>query len=264
VIKDIDQVILALYYDEGLSIRKIKDIVKVGHQRIRKVIEANLEGIDLVHHIGRPTKITDEIKYLIELETLKNPSISAQKLGIEVSKAFGVELSARTINNTRNQMKFNWRPPKVKQSLNNSQKNMRYQFCSDLYYTGLINQVIYFSDESRFEQQSDSSWRWIRRGEYNEGIFNEKSKSSTSVMVWGCIGNNYKSPLIMISSKIDSYVNSDVIKNCGLVQNANHMNGQYGWYFLHDGATCHQSKKTIDELSKIMNIIPNWPQIVQI
>ena len=63
----------------------------------------------------------------------------------------------------------------------------------------------------------------------------------------------------MISSKIDSYVYSDVIKNCGLVQNANHMNGQYGWYFQHDGATCHQSKKTIDELSKIMNILPNWP-----
>jgi len=190
MLKDIDQVILALYYDEGLSIRKIKDIVKVGHQRIREVIEANLEGIDLVHHIGRPIKITDEIKYLIELEALKNPSISAQKLGIEVSKAFGVELSARTINNTRNQMKFNWRPPKVKQSLNNSQKNMIYQFRSDLFYTGLINQVIYFSDESRFEQQSDSSWRWTRRGEYNEGIFNEKSKSSTSVMGWGCIGNN--------------------------------------------------------------------------
>ena len=153
----IDNLIIDLYLNENRSIRyrKLINIIIVG--RINNVINAHKKGISLLHKIGRPLKATEEVRYRIELETLKNACISALRLSEILQKDFGIQLSEVTINNIRREMKFNWRPPKIIQKLSISQKTIRYQFCNDMIDKSYFTFPIFFSDESRFVQQSDSS-----------------------------------------------------------------------------------------------------------
>jgi len=153
---------------------------------------------------------------------------------------------------------FRWRPPRIKQILTKAQKCIRFQFCKD-FLEKTPRLPIYFSDESRFEQKADSSWRWIRRGDYNDSSYSPISKSSTSVIVWACIGPNYKSHLMIIDNNIKSESYCDDVVISGLVEEANRENMMFGWFFQHDGAPSHNSHNTTNELSNILNILPGWP-----
>ena len=255
----IDQMILHLHNEERKSIRKIKELLKVGHLRIRNVISAFEKNEIFFHKKGRPMKVTDEIKSLIELETLKNASVTAFQLSQIISEHFNLNFSITTINKYRNKLKFKWRPPKIRQSLNEFHKKIGYQFCNEMIEGQFVEKVIIFSDESRFEQLSDSSWRWIRHGELNESSFNTKSNSKNSVMVWGAIGLNLKSNLIFINQKIDSDMYIKTILESGLISQADLIYSKYGWFFQQDGAPCHHSSKSLEYLNKNVNLLPSWP-----
>jgi len=76
----------------------------------------------------------------------------------------------------------------------------------------------------------DSSWRWIRRGDYNDSSYSPINKSSTSVMIWACIGPNYKSQLMIIdNNNSESYC--EVVVNSGLVEEDYRENLMFGWFF---------------------------------
>jgi len=57
---------------------------------------------------------------------------------------------------------------------------------------------IVFSDESRVSIQNDSRFIWRRIGNISESIISDKSKFPVSIMIWGCIGYNYKSNFVLI------------------------------------------------------------------
>jgi len=63
---------------------------------------------------------------------------------------------------------------------------------------------IVFSDESRVSIQNDSRYIWRRIGDNSESIFSDKSKFPVSIMIWGCIGYNYKSNLVLIEGNLNS------------------------------------------------------------
>jgi len=143
-------------------VRYIKDFLRVGHLRIKNVIESYNNRIQLNHERGRPVKNTQEINHQIEIETLKNSCISALSLCKLISQKLGIMFSETSVNRIRKELKFNWRPPRIRQSLTRPQISMRYQFCHEALKSNLVTMPIYFSDDStvfRFFLGMDKVWR---------------------------------------------------------------------------------------------------------
>jgi len=256
--KKIDQKIIHFSTVENLPYREIKKRLNVGNNRIKQVLDAFSKGKEVDHIIGRPRVCDDRIKTFIEIETLKNAMLPSRHLKQLIKKDFDMEMSTSTINRVRNSLLFRWKPPRIKQSLSEAQKSIRYQFCKD-FQEKLEHLPIYFSDECRFEQKADSSWRWIRRGDYNESSFSPISKSSTSVMIWAAIGYEFKSQLVIIEKNINSDEYTQIVTNNGFIEEANRKHGLFGWFFQQDGAPSHGSKNTFEKLSNQINILPGWP-----
>ena len=68
----------------------------------------------------------------------------------------------------------------------------------------LILIILFFSAESRFILGDDKRWVWRRRGENNSSISSKEEKYPPSIMVYGAIGVNYKSKLVIVPGSIDS------------------------------------------------------------
>jgi hypothetical protein len=68
-------------------------------------------------------------------------------------------------------------------------------------------------------------------------------------MVWGGISINYKSPLIVFETAVDSRSYLDALTNQFFLHAMKHYRG-CDWTPMKDGATCHMSRPTITELTK--------------
>ena len=78
-------------------------------------------------------------------------------------------------------------------------------------------------------------------------------------MVYGAIGENYKSKLVLIDGSVNSdcYINN--IKGSGMICDMNEMKGKGNWIFQQDGARCHTSANTVKWLSTQCRYIAKWP-----
>jgi hypothetical protein len=77
-------------------------------------------------------------------------------------------------------------------------------------------------------------------------------------MVWGAISINYKSPLIVFETAVDSKAYLDALTNQFIPHAMKHYRG-CDWTLMQDGATCHTSRPTITELTKWCRVCPSWP-----
>ena len=74
-----------------------------------------------------------------------------------------------------------------------------------------------FSDESRFCSVSDKKFRWYRKEDCDEQCFATKEKFSTSIMVFGAIGIDFKSRLIICERSIDALYYREVLSQSNLI-----------------------------------------------
>ena len=118
---------------------------------------------------------------------------------------------------------------------------------------------IIFSDESRVCIQNDSHYIWRIIGDDSESIFSDKSKIPVSIMIWGCIGYNFKSNLVLIEGSLNSDAYIQLLNNEKIFYEIDKCKGKGNYFFQQDGATCHTSQKTIEKISEKCSILPNWP-----
>ena len=80
-----------------------------------------------------------------------------------------------------------------------------------------LSQII-FSDESRFCLNNDNQFIWFRKNENTDDVFQKKSKVNQGVMVFGAIGYNFKSPLIICENSIDEIEYREILSKCSLFE----------------------------------------------
>ncbi|KAJ6242082.1 transposable element-related [Anaeramoeba flamelloides] len=119
---------------------------------------------------------------------------------------------------------------------------------------------VVFSDESWFYLNPKTRKIWRRRGENDNSVFVEKKKFPKKIMIWGAIGCNLISDLIILNSSIntDVYI-KDILKKSKIIDLANQEHGIFNWIFQQDGARPHTSKKTIKYLKKRCMLLDPWP-----
>ncbi len=119
--------------------------------------------------------------------------------------------------------------------------------------------TIIFSDESRFVEGDDKQWVWRRYGDRNPTAQYHSKKFPKSVMIYGSIGHNYKSQIVIVHGSIDSYKYQENILRSGMINDLDSNLGKGSWIFQQDGASSHTSIKTRNWLRSRCRFIQKWP-----
>jgi hypothetical protein len=102
-----------------------------------------------------------------------------------------------------------------------------------------------FSDQSRFCRRTDCHWVWKRPGDFQFANLAQTAKSPKfSVMVWGAISINCRSPLIVFETAVDSKAYIDSLTNQFFPHAMKHYR-RCDWTLMQDGVTCHTSRPAI-------------------
>ena len=210
--------------------------------------------------VGRPAKLTREMKMFINVNWLADARITDATMTCMVNDHFRTQVGITTVRRCRQTLGFEYRPPKITQDLSPHQKALRVSFCRWVldHQHELGNFV--FSDESRFQLGPDNQWRRIKRGHWNDTCFVTKTKFPNSCMVWGAIGVGLRSTLMMCSNSEDSTEYLQILGESGIFGQSDRIYGQGNWYFIQDGAPCHKSSRVTDWIDKQgVMVLPGWP-----
>ena len=113
--------------------------------------------------IGRSKKITNEMITLIESETLQNPKASIDDIRSSLRQNFqGISLSVGTVSKIRSELRFHYKPPKIRQELSPIQIKKRLRFAHTVLASGFDLSNIIFSDEARICNGPDNKLLWRR------------------------------------------------------------------------------------------------------
>ena len=209
---------------------------------------------------GRPPKVTREIKRFVYVNWVADSTITDATMTCMVNDHFKVRLGISTIRGCRQALGFQYRPPKASQDLTPEQKELRVEFCRRIVAHAEEMPNVIFSDESRFQIGPDNQWRRIKRGVWNSTCFASRTKFPHSVMVWGAIGRGFRSKLVMCSNSEGTAEYLQILENSDLISEADRIYGRGRWYFLQDGAPCHQSKQTMEWFNdNQVRLVPGWP-----
>lgn len=251
--KQIDEAILKMF-QQGKTYGEIQTILKVGTHRIYDVIHGN----EINHKKGRKPKITQEVLDYIDMQTMANSNISNFNMMKMVKEKFNLDITQKSIANCRKKLGFAYRPPMKVQKLSDEQKCQRMQFATYA-KTELINAPIVFSDESRFGIFPDNSWRYIKKGKWNETALAGNEKFIDTVMFWGAIGPGYKSDLVLCSNGVDGNEYISIITKSHMIETCDVKFGKYKWFFMQDGAPSHTSLIASNFFYSKAKVIPGWP-----
>jgi hypothetical protein len=135
-------------------------------QRISNALSAHAEPKRLEYHLGRPVKVTGEIKQEIIEATQDNPRSSDFQIVRMVYDKFGVNIGHMTANCIRQIGEFHFLPLHRCQAVASNQIPSHIQFTRDFVRDCLPTENLIFYDVSRFWTGPDNHWVWRRRGDY--------------------------------------------------------------------------------------------------
>ena len=244
--------------ERNMPIRFIKQVLHVSQRRIERARETPRGTCTVIQR--SPTKVTPEIRALIEAETLHDGTIHDQELADKIAHLTGVSISHDSVRRVRHELGFSYLPKMAVQELSDVQKRQRRDFCQWILTNDEIDfEKIVFTDESRFCAGPDNSWCYVRRGQWNESVMAPRQKFPKSVMCFGGIGIGFKSRLVVCRRSVDSTAYVAHLEESGLVETMNRRHGAFRWLLMQDGAASHTSRQTMDWLRRNINVLPGWP-----
>ena len=235
-----DQAIANLYKNFDFSQHKIRNALGVGAERVSRIVE-NYEKEKKVPQSlkqGRPSKSTTDILTEIESRTISDRTVSCRSLGNQLG------LSSSTVWRYRQMLNFNYKPPKMKQLLTQKQKSQRLLFAESVINSGINTDLIAFSDECRFCQRNDNTWKWYRRNDDTDDVFQQKEKVNKSVMIFAAIGIGFKSNLVIVDGSVDDVEYRRIFQESKICDMLNKKYGDGRFYYMQDGAPAHFSESS--------------------
>jgi hypothetical protein len=226
-------------------------------------VKAAVEWAKNPYELGKPGRnhiITPELLLYIEADTLVYRRKTSAQLAMEMSNIYEINISSRTVDRARHDLKFDFRKPIVTVQLTAAAKTKRINFCRFHIENCSHFRTTVFTDESYFQIVSNNTKLWMRPGEEGEDVRAPRTSHPPQLLVWGGIGWNFKTNLIILDDTIDSqaYIN-EVINPSQLMEDATRAFGTE-WELMQDNVRPHISNYTINELrSKGITLLENWP-----
>lgn len=240
----------------GMSERDICTVLKMSPNTVSKIRTGDYNP----RPCGRPSCLTGEHVRFIEANSLADARLTDQEMTEMVRTRFDISVSRSTICRIRQRLGFVFRPPMVIQELNDAQISARIEFCRWIVENKDEVPNIVFTDESRFQKGAENQWRRIRRGQWNETCFTTKEKFPLTVMVWGAIGHDYRSPLMECSNSVNAAEYVNILDKSDMLSEMNERHGRGKWTLMQDGAPCHLAHSTLEWLDqRHVCTVPGWP-----
>lgn len=143
--------------------------------------------------------------------------------------------------------------------MNEKQIEARLFFSNSVIAHKIDTDKIIFSDESRFCLTNDGIWRWYRKNEKTNDIYDEKNKYQQGIMVFGAIGLNYKSKLIVCEKTVDEIEYRRLINDSQIENDLNQLYLPGSYIFMQDGAPAHTSHCSCLFFKKRFSFLKFWP-----
>lgn len=113
-------------------------------------------------------KLQEEYKIDIHSRTIDNPYITGLQLSKELLEQFDLKVSARTINNYRNEAGLHYRHPIRSVLISPTATPKRFDFTKFHLENRTDFSSIVFTDESLFSLGSNSRWVWIDKNQITD------------------------------------------------------------------------------------------------
>jgi transposase len=177
---------------------------------------------------------------------LDKPSVSVRSLAREMQgREFCFAVRKSQINDEYKTMKIH--PRNVIKRPRMSPKNIEYRktFAQQIWQDVKIFLPWLFTDEVSIDR--NGSVRSVRRVPHilsDQDIYVERDQFPCRIMVWGAIGFNFKSALILVNGSIDALQYQAIIAQSGVIAQMDALYGVNCWVFQDDGASPHRAKST--------------------
>jgi hypothetical protein len=231
----------------------------------RKTVKRGINIIEndsqIITQLGRPPKLSVAAKLHIVMLTREFPEQSGNQIAEAINNLFQVKVTGRLINNFRAKFGF-WYGPKVTAiELTDLHLQKRIEFASNHLQLGTDWHRVIFSDESWFEKDRNFHYVWRERGVITPQITAPKNAHPKRVLIWGAIGYNYKSKLIILKTTVNSSVYfEEIIRSSGLKNELDELFGSHNWLLQQDNAPPHVSRQTMANFaSDEIDVLPDWP-----
>ena len=122
---------------------------------------------------------------------------------------------------------------------------------------------IFFSDESQFDRNPKAKlFQWAKSRKDVSAVLTRTS-NGPRVMVWGMIGPNYKSELIILRKTGRGIKNAPTVTAAVYIKKClkkTILDATKGGFFQQDNAKIHTAKVVKDHLAKSkVDVLPDWP-----
>ena len=220
-------------HQQNFSKTQIRTMTGIRYEKISRVIQFfEIHGtIPSPVLMGRPSVMTNRALTTITALTVENRMRSCNDIS-RICLIGGVNISPTSVWRARKKLDFNYKPPKIRQFLTPEHISKRLIFAHSMLHHPIEHTKIIFSDESRFCLTSDRGFIWYRKGEYDDQIFSDIPTYTASIMVWGAIGINYKSNLVVCTKNIDLMEYRSIIEQSKMIPDLDQLHGQGNYIFM--------------------------------
>ena len=223
---------------------------------VNRLIAQNAIVIDVKR--GPKIKITPEIKEIVLNENFSHPDMCLRNLSSFLKDENKIDISKSSIDDVLNANHCWFGPMLPEPKLTEEQKIVRMNFAFTVLTEQINPELIGFSDESRFELDSNHRGVWHHYNKYNPKCIIHKSKYSPALMIWGMIAHNFKSKIVFVEKSVTKeYYKSEIIES-STIQDAISVIGDE-FIFQQDGATSHTSAICTEAIRKQCRIMNFWP-----
>lgn len=192
-----------------------------------------------------------------------NPQASGRSISEQALAKLHVETSRSTVNRLSQEMHFDAVLQQKQEKLTQSQKDYRVYFCAAVRLWWGYGLAWVFTDECMLVLNPVKRRLRVLRGLDTPEKFVEVSGYPTKVMVWGCIGRDFRGPLLRISGNLDAIAYQKLLQHSEIFEK---LKDRYGtaqsFVFQQDGARPHTAKSTQAFLAPRAITLPkdtHWP-----
>ena len=206
-------------------------------------------------------KLQECHRIFIHVKTLLDPHVSDEKLAKMIQDEFEINVSYRTVNRIRNEMKLQYRPPIRSVFISPEAATKRKDWTAFHLANGTHFMNVAFTDESWFQLDRNRRWVWVDKQNLTDGMFSKSKAHPKKVMIWGAIGWNFKSELIIIDKSVNTeYYIDKILLESSFIDDADRCWGAGNWIFQQDNAPAHRSAETIAVLKELgIDLLKDWP-----
>ena len=203
------------------------------------------------------------LAHFVAFALVSNPQTSGRAIAEEATEKLRVKTSKSTVNRIAQELHFDAVLQQKQEKLSEKQRDYRVHFCTQVrvwwgYYLPWV-----FTDECMMVLNPVKRRIRVLRGLDNPSKFVEVSGYPTKVMVWGCIGPNFKGPLLRIRGNLNADGYQKLLHDSQIFEK---LRDRYGtnesFVFQQDGARPHTAKTIKEFLSRCAVLLPqevHWP-----